>query len=78
MNNLWCTNYSSVRTNTRFTVTSFPYINGCKAPMYACINDAKTSSKLPLLPDPGMSLQHFHDCNVLAYKWLAFTLEVIN
>ena len=21
MNNLWCTNYSSVRTNTRFTVT---------------------------------------------------------
>ena len=22
MNNLWCTNYSSVRTNTRFTVVS--------------------------------------------------------
>ena len=22
MNNLWCTNYSSVRTNTRFTVSS--------------------------------------------------------
>ena len=23
MNNLWCTNYSSVRTNTRFTVLDF-------------------------------------------------------
>ena len=23
MNNLWCTNYSSVRTNTRFTVMRF-------------------------------------------------------
>ena len=59
-------------------ITFFPNINGCKAPVCACINEAKTSSKLPLLPDPGMSLQYFHDCNVPAYKWLAFTREVIN
>ena len=26
MNNLWCTNYSSVRTNTRFTVSTKHYI----------------------------------------------------
>ena len=27
MNNLWCTNYSSVRTNTRFTVMANPFSN---------------------------------------------------
>ena len=42
------------------------------------INEAKTSKKLPLLADPGMSLHYFHDCNVPADKWLAFTREVIN
>ena len=25
MNNLWCTNYSSVRTNTRFTVNDISF-----------------------------------------------------
>ena len=28
-----------------YTVSVIPYINGCKAPECACINEAKTSSK---------------------------------
>ena len=41
-------------------------------------NEAKTLSKLPLLPDRSMSIQYLHDCKFPAYKWLKFTCEVIN
>ena len=56
----------------------FRILTVVKHPCVLNINEVKTSSMLPLLPDPGMSLQYFHDCNVLAYKWLPFTREVIN
>ena len=42
----------------------FRILTVVKHPCVLNINEAKTSSKLPLLPYPGMSLQYFHDCNV--------------
>ena len=44
MNNLWCTNYSSVRTNTRFTknvLGHFAATEVCKQP---CINFSSSCS----------------------------------
>ena len=46
LNNLWCTNYSSVRTNTRFTVIEVESIAECS--LWTIGHFTQRSSEKPL------------------------------
>ena len=65
MNNLWCTNYSSVRTNTRFTVLNLEFQGYSN--FKRSVNLFHISLKLK--SDEAIEVAVKCNCNVINYIW---------